>query len=462
MTWTVFDPVETAGRGRRREAPASPRGPRPRPRVVDLAVGLVGVGFGASVGLALSAETAAQLQAPGGVLDFLGSLTGLAGTYLAMVMVLLVSRLPAVEGVLGQDGLLRWHRRLAPWPLTLIGAHAVLITLGYAEVARTGPLQELGALIGAYSSMLVATVALGLMAVIGFASVYSVRRRLKRETWWGIHLFMYLALLLAFPHEILLGPSFVGHPLTQALWSAAWAATAGLVIVFRVGLPLLRTLRHRLVVADVRAEAPGVASVILRGRHLDRLRVSGGQFFEWRFLSRGMWWQAHPFSLSARPHPPYLRLTVKAVGDFSAAVARVQPGTRVAIEGPYGAFTVHARRRRKVALIAGGIGVTAVRALLEDLPRGSDPVVVLRASTSEDLVLREEVAELARHRKGRVLELLGSRDQVSISRLPDLIHDLAQRDVYVAGPEGLVASVRGLLRELGLPEDAVHHEVYAL
>ena len=115
--------------------------------------------------------------------------------------------------------------------------------------------------------------------------------------------------------------------------------------------------------------------------------MSGGQFFEWRFLTRGMWWQAHPFSLSARPKPPYLRLTVKDRGDFSAAVASLQPGTRVAIEGPYGVFTSHARRRRKAVLIAGGIGVTAIRALLEDLPNSTEPVVFLRASTEDDLVL---------------------------------------------------------------------------
>ena len=109
---------------------------------------------------------------------------------------------------------------------------------------------------------------------------------------------------------------------------------------------------------------------------------------------------------SARPNPPYLRLTVKGIGDFSSAVSRLQPGTRVAIEGPYGAFTTHARRRKKVALIAGGIGVTAVRSLLEDLPRGTDPVVILRASRPEDLVLASEVVELVRHRKGRVYELV--------------------------------------------------------
>jgi ferredoxin-NADP reductase len=153
---------------------------------------------------------------------------------------------------------------------------------------------------------------------------------------------------------------------------------------------------------------------------------------------------------------------VKAVGDYSSAVARITPGTRVAIEGPYGAFTKNARRRAKVVLIAGGIGVTAVRSLLEDLPRGSDPVVILRASSPDELVLASEVAELVRHRKGTVHELVGSRTEVRMDRLAELVPDLRQRDVYVAGPESFVHRVVAVALRLGVPKKAVHFEVYSL
>jgi predicted ferric reductase len=459
---SVFDADAMARQPRRRRDPASPTGRRGRPFGVDLAVTVVGLGLGITVGLALTDETASQLRAPGGGEIFLGSLTGLVGTYLALVMVLLVSRIPLVERVLGHDGLLRWHRRLAPWPLTLIAGHAVFLTLGYAQAAHTGALHQVATFLRSYPNMLSATVALGIMLGIGLISIRAIRRRLRRETWWAVHLAMYLALALSFGHQLALGPSFVAHPLTRAVWTAAWICTAGTVIVYRFGLPLFRSLRHRLEVVEVRQEAPGVASIILRGRHLDRLAVSGGQFFEWRFLARGMWWQAHPFSISARPHPPYLRLTVKAVGDYTAAIPKLRPGTRVAIEGPYGVFTVHARTATKVACIAGGIGVTAVRSLLEDLPRGTEPVVVLRASKEDDLALADEVAELVRQRKGRVHQLVGSRSVAGLERLLDLVPDLGERDVYVAGPEAFVESTVGLLRRLGVREEALHHEAYAL
>jgi ferredoxin-NADP reductase len=275
----------------------------------------------------------------------------------------------------------------------------------------------------------------------------------RRETWWLVHLYLYLALAISFAHVIVLGPSFVGHPLTRAVWSAAWLATAGLVLCYRFGLPILRSARHRLHVVEVRREGPDVTSVIVGGRHLDRLAVSGGQFFFWRFLTRDMWWQAHPYSLSALPRPPYLRLTVKAVGDHSAALARLRPGTRIAVEGPYGAFTRHAQQRPGALLVAAGIGVTALRSLLEDLPPGCAPVVILRAAREADLVLRAEVSELVRNRRGRLHELIGSRDRAPIDEqsLLSLVPDLARRDVFVCGPEGFVTDIADIAANLGVP-----------
>lgn len=458
----------------RSRAPATPGAPTrrtvtaPAPLQRRWAPRLAGVVVGAGtlwvVVLAFSGESSAQLHAPGGVAIYLGTALGLIGTYLALLMVLLVSRVPPVERVLGLDALVRWHRRLAPWPITLIVAHAVLILLGYAEAAKTSVGAELHPLLLDYPDVLAATVGLLLMMAVGVASVGVLRRRLRRETWWALHLYLYLALALSFAHAVVLGPTFVGHPLTQAIWSAAWIAGIGLVVVYRFGLPLVRSLRHQLRVAEVRTEGPEVVSVLLRGRRLDRLPVAGGQFLQWRFMTPGLWWQAHPYTLSAMPRPPHLRITVKAVGDHSAALGRLRPNTRVWIEGPYGAFTRQARRRGRVALVAAGIGVTAIRSLLEDLPAGTDPVVVLRASSESHLVLRREVEALVKRHRGTLHLLIGSREEVPVDahELLRLVPDLTRRDVYTCGPEQFVSQVTEACRELGIPRAAVHHEAYAL
>jgi DMSO/TMAO reductase YedYZ heme-binding membrane subunit len=265
------------------------RARRPAPTVVDALVGLVAAGLGVTVALGVSAETWSGLQSPAGWLTAAGRMAGLVGTYLMLAVVLLAGRVPVVERTLGQDRLTRWHRRLAPWSLVLIAAHAALIAAGYAETARTGLVHQLGVLISSYPGILAATVAFVLLMLAGFTSARIARRRMRYETWWAVHLYMYLALALSFSHQLATGASFVGHPVARTYWTALWLMTAGTVLVYRVLLPLWRTLFHQLRVVAVEPVAPDVVSVIVKGRGLEWMPLSGGQFFQWRFLKRGMW-----------------------------------------------------------------------------------------------------------------------------------------------------------------------------
>jgi predicted ferric reductase len=414
------------------------------------------------VAAVITGESRGSLAAPGGLLIAGGRFAGFAGAYLMLIMVMLVARLPWLERSVGQDQLVRWHRRVSPWALGLIAAHVALIALGYAQAARSGTLAGLWVLVWSYPDILAAMAGLGLLVLAGFTSWRIVRRRLRYETWWVVHLYVYVALALAFAHQIVTGASFIGHPLVRTLWIVIWAATAGLVIVFRVVQPAWRSLRHQLRVVEVRAEAPGVVSVVCTGRRLDRLAVSGGQFFLWRFLVRDLWWQAHPYSLSALPRPPYLRVTIKGAGDQSRAIAGLRPGTRVAIEGPYGVFTQHVRSRPGVALIGAGVGITPLRALLEDLPAGTDVVVVVRASTAADLVHRDEVAALVRQRGGRLHEITGPRQTVRLDArvLHRIVPDVAERDIYICGPGGFRSGMAAAAARLGVAGDQLHTEAF--
>ena len=118
------------------------------------------------------------------------------------------------------------------------------------------------------------------------------------------------------------------------------------------------------------------------------LRAEAGQFFKWRFLTRELWWAANPYSLSAAPRRDLLRITVKITGDHSQALLRLKPGVRVVAEGPYGAFTAARRTRRRVLLLAGGVGITPLRSLLETLQgRPGDIDLIYRANVETDLVL---------------------------------------------------------------------------
>ncbi len=446
---------------RLRHGPARP-GPVPRAGVVDACAVLAGLGFGAVLAAVILGESRGSLAAPGGLLSAAGRLAGCTGTYLMLIMVVLVARLPWLERAAGQDRLVRWHRQVAPWAIGLITAHVVLIVLGYARAASTGTWHEVWVLLTSYRDILAATAGFGLLIMAGVSSYRHVRRRIAYETWWVIHLYLYLGLALAFAHQLFTGVSFIGHPLVRALWIAVWAATAGMVVVFRVAQPIWRSLRHQLRVVEVRTEAPGVVSVVCSGRRLDRLAVSGGQFLLWHFLTRELWWQGHPYSLSALPRPPYIRVTVKGLGDQSRAAASLRPGTWVAIEGPYGAFTRHARVREGAVMFAAGVGITPVRALLEDLPPGMDVVVVVRASTAADLVHRDEVAALVRQHGGRLHEITGSRHKVRLGArvLRRIVPDIADRDVYICGPSGFSAEVADAAAQLGAVPEQIHTETF--
>jgi ferredoxin-NADP reductase len=182
----------------------------------------------------------------------------------------------------------------------------------------------------------------------------------------------------------------------------------------------------------------------------------------WRVLARGLWWQAHPFSLSALPQPPYVRVTIKGLGDQSQAIHRLRPGTRVAIEGPYGAFTQYARTSDRVVLIAAGVGITPLRALLEDLPPQTDVVFIARASRAGDLIHREEIAALVGQRGGRLHEIVGPRHQARFDdrALRRLVPDLAARDIYICGPEEFSADIAGAALRLGVAQARIHHEAF--
>lgn len=377
------------------------------------------------------------------LLTGLGRVTGLLGAYLALVQLLLLARIPG----LGLDRLVRVHRWNGVACLTLLLVHAVLIVAGYTVGDRTSLWDELSRLVGGYPGVITAIA--GLVALIGVTvtSAAIVRRRLRYETWYFVHLYAYLGVALAFSHQLATGSSFVGRPGARAYWYALYAVTLGALVVFRVGLPLWRSARHRLRVVRVVEEGPDVVSIEIGGVRLERLRARTGQFFTWRFLTRRHWWESHPFSLSAAPDGRRLRITVKGVGDHTRSLRDVAPGTRVIAEGPFGGFRPTGRG---VALVAGGIGITPVRALLEDLP--GDVVVVYRVAREEDVVLRSELDELA-----HVHYVVGGAP-LSPERLLELVPDLAERDVFVCGPPAMTEAVRGT----GVPRRQVFVERFAL
>jgi predicted ferric reductase len=427
-----------------------------------IAVTIAGIGLGAATAAAIADAPAAWPYA-GGPVTALGSIAAMTGTYLCLVLLVLVARIPWIEREVGHDRLVALHRTVAPYSIVLISLHVLLTTLGYAQVAEAGFVAQLWNLVLHSAWMLPAFTAFVLFLVLGVISYRRIRERMRYETWWTAHLYFYLAVALAFGHQLELSSFLATQPLQKWFWVGLYVATFGLIVVSRFALPLAMSLRHDLRVAAVVRESPDVVSVYLRGRDLDRLRARGGQFLQWRFMTRHWWWQAHPYSLSASPNPYWLRITVKALGDHSGGLVDVlRPGLRVWAEGPYGVFTAD-RSSRRVAAFASGIGVTPVRAMLEELPEGSDVDVVVRVRSVDTAPLRAELEELARSRGFRLRYLERARSGAAApgGAIAELIPDLADRDVYVCGPVEFTDAVLDAARAAGVPKHRLHHETFS-
>jgi ferredoxin-NADP reductase len=388
---------------------------------------------------------------------------GMLAGYGVLVMLVLMSRWPVFERGIGADTLARWHAAGGRTILSLVLVHGVFAVLAWSFYTGQDPFSALVEVMG-WPGLLTATLATALMIAVAFASARSARKKLRWETWHALHLTMYAAIALSFSHQ-LAGPDLAGRPVLQVAWALLYTLTFGLVLRYRVLAPLQAAFHHRLRVIAVIPEASGVVSIVLQGRHVAELNAEPGHFFRWRFLTAGSWGTAHPFSLSAPPVGDRLRLTVKALGDGSGRLQHLRVGTRVVAEGPYGAMTAERRTRPDVLLIAGGVGITPMRALFETIPTtpGQDLVLLYRARTRKDIVFRAELDALAARRRARVVYLLGTNpDLLSPHSLHRLVPGLTQRDVYLCGPPGMAAAVRSSLDSAGVPLAHLHEERFAL
>ena len=431
-------------------------------------VGAVGVGLGVLVVLMWVRHGGLELlSSPAGVLTAAGQLTALLGTYVALVQLVLMARSPFLDQVVGPDRLAWLHRWLGFACMWLIAGHVGLTTVGYAASEGRAIVDQAIAFLLTYPFVLAAAAGLGLMLLVTVTSIRAARRRMGYETWFGLHLYAYLAVALAFAHQLAVGSDFVDDPVAVAFWVSLYVATAALVLVFRVGQPIALALRHRFEVANVVTEAPGVASIYVTGRDIDRLAVRAGQFFNLRLLTADGWWRAHPFSLSAAPNGRFLRFTVKDLGDWSGGPLQAVPvGTRLILEGPYGTLTGARRTRRGVLLLAGGVGITPLRALVEALPAApGDLTLVYRASRPEDVVFRAELEAIARARGATIHFVVGRRgspevgvDPLGPAALARYAPDVRERDVYVCGPAEMMQAAVESLAALGVPRRQVHLE----
>jgi len=425
-----------------------------------------------SVGLVLTAvvamwwhHTPTSLRHPSFLALAVGRLAGLLAGVLSVVLVLLMARITPLERRIGADHLTRLHSRLGRYTLLLLAIHVPLVVWGFAGATRMQLLPEAIVLWRDYPYIWAAVAAGLLLVAVAVTSARRIRRRLDYETWYFTHLLTYVAIALAFGHQIAVGSDFIHNNLQRHVWAAGYLAAAGVVGYWRVLRPIHRALRTRAEVGAVVVEPGGAVTLTVTGTHVKELAARPGQFFRVRVLTKRLWSQSHPYSLSAAPDGRTLRFTIKPAVDLASDLRDLVPGTRVFIDGPFGTLTAERRIRSDVLLIAGGIGITPLRALFEAVPPGvGDVTLIYRCRSEQDVLFRDELDALATARGDRVIYVVGRTadlgDPLGASELERLVPDIANRDVFLCAPAPMMTQLTNTLQRLGVPRDSVHWESF--
>jgi predicted ferric reductase len=429
----------------------------------EVAIFIAFLGAGVTIGFAIQDATYDDAHSIHGLLILTSRFSALIGTYLVLISLIMIARVPWIERSVGFDKLVTYHRKMGPVALWLITTHLVLIVIGYARADSKGIVEEFATLINSYSWMIPALVAFILMVLLGVSSVNSIRRNLRYEIWWNVHLVSYFAVALAFMHQILTGSLFLFNEVARIWWIGLYVYTAFTLLMWRFLLPIARSFKHKLIVDHVIDEGAQVSTVYISGRNLDRIHARGGSFFEWRFLTRELWSQAHPYSLSAPPTERMFRITVKNLGDHSAALAQLKPGVRVVAEGPYGIFNADRAFGKKIVLIGGGVGITPLRAIMQEFDEDAQIDLIYRVLAEDELVLKDEIESLVYGRNIKVHYLVGAPADFPMAPkdLVALVPHLAECDVFLCGPPGLARIVRHSVEAIGVPSAKFHHEAFA-
>ena len=307
-----------------------------------------------------------QLSTLGGILTAIGQLTALLGTYLALVQLVLMSRSPWLDQAFGMD-------RLA-WCAPLARVRDGVADRGPRRVhddrlrarRRRNVVAEAVTILGDLPVRPVAVAAFALFVLVGVTSVRAARRRLSYETWYGLHLYAYLAIALASCTSCSSAP-------TSSTTRSRPATGSGCTSSRRAG-------RRRSGSASRSGPRGGTAP---RRRVVPRRRTSSRStsraatssacralrpVLRVRFLTRDGWWRAHPFSIS-------LRAERRLAPDHRQGARRRQRALRRAVGrhaglrgGPVRDPDRRPAHAAQVTLIAGGIGIAPLRALLESLP----------------------------------------------------------------------------------------------
>ena len=253
----------------------------------------------------------------------------------------------------GLDRVYLFHRRTGITTFILLSTHVVLIS------ART-LFESYDAFIAFVTNITYLPINFGRFAYGGLFVIIVITlwfgRKIKYERLKFIHSFMGVFLFFGGLHAFFI-PSDIATNLPLR-WYVLGLASLG-IISWLVRTVFKRWLvrRHILDVIQVNP-LPGIVTEVIMKPRNEKIRFLPGQFIFVRFRQKGFPYEDHPFSLTASPEEGRLRISAKAIGDFTTKLKELKPGAEAHVQGPFGGFSFLRFKNKKQIWIAGGIGIT--------------------------------------------------------------------------------------------------------
>jgi predicted ferric reductase len=432
-------------------------------RVVWLSV------FAAIVG----APALAYLATPSadGLWGRLSVLTGLLALSALVCAAVLPSRLRSLNRAFGIESVIDLHRFLGIVAAALVFAHlACVVAADPANVALLDIMRAPGRAQAATTAT---------MALVGLAALAMLRRRarLSYELWRWSHLAL-AATVLVFSALHVWWLDQLVRDATMGTLLALLAGTVLVIFGYRWTWRAMFDPSTEFVVRDVRRENATVSTLVLEPRPRPDGSATTWAFapgqFAWIRLGRSVAAEEHPFTIASSAHLGSTEFTIRHAGDFTRALRRLPPGSPVWVDGPHGAFTNDNGPSGGFVMIAGGVGVTPMMSMLRTAAHRGDrrPYrLVVVAGKPEDLLFRDELAQLRRHLHLEVTEVLrrptqgwsGHTGDIGVGLLSVVLAGAdhpEEFDYFICGPPALVTDALSVLDVLGVAPARVHTEQF--
>ena len=404
----------------------------------------------------------------GSALSSLGRLCGLLAVFIVLLQFVLMGRARWLEKIFGLDNLAKVHKLNGYGTIAFIVFHTVFITAGYAISSHTTFISQFFTFLTNYEDVFKAFLATDIFIIVVFFSIYIVRRHLKYELWYLIHILTYLAVILAWGHQLQNGQDFASNHLFVLYWYALYIFVFANLLYFRFFLQYYQFFKHRFYVESVVKENDSVSSMYISGRNIQQFKVQAGQFIMVRFLSGMKVLQSHPFSVSMLPTNNRMRITIKSNGDFTNTISEIKKNTKIIIDGPYGVFTEKLCTHNKVLFIAGGIGITPIRVLIQQMAENKQDVILLYSNKKEsETVFKKELDELSKkyHFPIRYMYTQGkmaNSGRLNSEKIYLFVPDILERDVYLCGSSKMMESMILELKKCSVKSWDIHYENFSL